>query len=205
MTTLILAIAIGGAFGFVLDRVGATNPGYITGMLRLSNLHLMKTILLAIGISSLLMFAGLLTGVINPAHLSVKTAYLGVFVGGILLGAGFAAIGYCPGTSLGAAATGRKDALFFVLGGLLGAGAYMVTYSQVKATGLLDNILGGKATIGQIAATKYPALLNVSGEWAGIAMGLVLVAIAFALPNSLRGKPQVADNATGSHHQALQN
>ena len=40
MTTIILAIVIGGAFGFVLDRIGATNPGYIIRMLNLSNLHL---------------------------------------------------------------------------------------------------------------------------------------------------------------------
>jgi F0F1-type ATP synthase assembly protein I len=50
MTTIILAIVIGAAFGFALDRVGATNPGYIISMLRLGNLHLMKTILLAIGV-----------------------------------------------------------------------------------------------------------------------------------------------------------
>ena len=40
----------GATFGAVLDRVGATNPGYIIRMLNLTHLHLMKTILLAIGV-----------------------------------------------------------------------------------------------------------------------------------------------------------
>ena len=57
MTSILLAILIGGAFGFVLDRVGATNPDYIIGMLRLSKLHLMKTILLAIGVAGAVVFA----------------------------------------------------------------------------------------------------------------------------------------------------
>lgn len=109
MTTIILAILIGGAFGFVLDRVGATNPGYIIKMLNFSNLHLMKAILAGIGIGSILMFGSLFLGLIDPGHLSVKTAYSGVFVGGILLGLGFAIAGYCPGTSLTAAATGRVE------------------------------------------------------------------------------------------------
>jgi uncharacterized membrane protein YedE/YeeE len=139
MTTIVLAIIIGAAFGFALDRVGATNPGYIISMLRLGNLHLMKTILLAIGVASVVLFTGLLSGLIDPGHLSVKTAYAGVVIGGALLGLGFAAAGYCPGTGLAAAATGRKDALFFTAGGLLGAAAYMVSYAWVKATGVLDS------------------------------------------------------------------
>ncbi|GAB4354239.1 MAG: hypothetical protein Kow00114_03870 [Kiloniellaceae bacterium] len=188
MTQIFLAIVIGGAFGFVLDRVGATNPNYIIGMLRLGNLHLMKTILLAIGASSLLMFLGLWLGLIDPGHLSVKSAYLGVFLGGLLLGLGFAAAGYCPGTGLAAAATGRKDALAFVLGGLLGAAAYMASFAWVESTGVLDAILGGKSTLGAIAGTDYPALMpGLPGELVGIVLGLVLIAVAFLLPDSLRG------------------
>ena len=60
MQHILLALLIGGAFGFVLDRIGATNPGYIIKMLNLSNLHLMKTILAGIGIASVLTFGGLM-------------------------------------------------------------------------------------------------------------------------------------------------
>nr|WP_321445288.1 DUF6691 family protein [uncultured Cohaesibacter sp.] len=187
--TIFLALVIGGLFGFTLDRVGATNPGYIIRMLNLSNLHLLKTIMLAIGTASLLMFVGILVGFVDPGHMSVKDAYIGVFVGGLLLGAGFAIAGYCPGTSVTAAATGRKDALFFVLGGLLGAAAYMLAYSGIKATGLLDKIAGGKATLGMVADTNYPFLIDgLSGEMIGIVLGIVFIAIAALAPAKLSGK-----------------
>lgn len=188
MDTILLAILVGGAFGFALDRVGATNPGVIIGMLNLTRLHLMRTILLAIGVGSILLFGGLLLGLVDVGHMSVKTAYSGVFIGGLLLGAGFAVAGYCPGTGLTALATGRIDALFYVLGGLLGAGAYMLTYADVKATGVLDKILGGSATLGQIEGASYPAIIpGVSGEWLGLALGVVFVLIAVLLPERLVG------------------
>lgn len=64
----------------------------------------------------------------------------------------------------------------------------MASYDWVKGTGILTKVLGGKATLGVIAGTKYPALFSaVPGEWIGIAMGLALIGIAFVLPGSLRG------------------
>jgi len=186
--TIFLAILVGAAFGFVLDRVGATNPDYIIGMLRLSRLHLMKTILFAIGLASILTFAGLLLGVVDPGHIDIKSAYLGVVIGGALLGIGFAVAGYCPGTGLAAAATGRKDGWFFVLGGLAGAAAYMASYAWVKSTGVLDDILGGKSSLGVIAGTKFPGLFeNLPGEWTGLALGVLFCVAAFVLPERLLG------------------
>jgi len=180
---ILLAILIGAAFGFVLDRVGATNPNYIIKMLNLTDLHLMKTILAGIGVASILMFAGLSIGLVDPGHLSVKAAYGGVFLGGILLGLGFAISGYCPGTGLTAMATGRIDALVFVIGGLVGAAAYMLTYSAFAGTALLEEIAGGKSTLGPVSGTEYPALLNVMpGEWLGLLVGLAFVLIAWVLP-----------------------
>jgi len=186
--TIFLAVLLGAAFGFVLDRIGATNPGYIIRMLNLSNLHLMKIILAGIGVASILLFAGLLLGLVDPGHLSVKTAYLGVFIGGLLLGIGFAVAGYCPGTGLTALATGRVDALFFVIGGLVGAGVYMLVYAGVAETGLLEAVAGGKATLAPVSGTDYPALFSgVAGEWLGIAIGVAFIAVAWLLPARIGG------------------
>jgi hypothetical protein len=187
-TTIILAIVLGAAFGFALDRVGATNPGYIIRMLNLSNLHLMKTILAGIGVASVLTFGGLLLGLVDAGNLSVKDAYIGVLIGGILLGLGFAVAGYCPGTGLTAMATGRLDALFFVIGGLAGAGAYMLSYGWVSTTGLLDKIVGGKTTLGPIGGTDYPALFSgLSGEVFGLLAGAAFIVIAWLLPKRIGG------------------
>ena len=107
MTSILLAIVIGAAFGATLDRIGASNPNLIGKMLNLTNLHLMKTILLAIGMGSILMFAGQMLGLVSVGHMSVKAAYVGVFIGGLLLGVGWAISGYCPGTGVCAAASIR--------------------------------------------------------------------------------------------------
>jgi uncharacterized protein len=187
MEIILLAVVLGGAFGFALDRVGATNPGYIIRMLNLTNLHLAKTILMGIGVAAILLFSSLLAGLVDPGHLSVKAAHIGVFFGGILLGLGFAISGYCPGTGLAAMATGRIDALIFVLGGLTGAAAYMGTHETVAGTGLLEGIAGGKATLGPIAGTEFPGLFGIPGEWIGLAMGVIFIAVAAAVPARIRG------------------
>lgn len=189
MTSILLALVIGAAFGFVLDRIGATNPTWIGRMLSLTNLHLMKTILLAIGVGSTLMFGGQMLGLVDVGHMDVKTAYVGVFIGGLMLGAGWALAGYCPGTGVCAAASGRKDAMVFIAGGLLGAAAYMVTYPFWDRTGLLD---GEKLTLGTVPDSGYDGLLPVSGDILGIVMGLLFIAVAFVLPDSLRGSGKVA-------------
>lgn len=184
---ILLAIVIGAAFGAVLDRIGATNPTFIGRMLALTNLNLMKTILLAIGTGSVLMFAGQMVGLVDVGHMSVKAAYVGVFVGGLMLGAGWAASGFCPGTGVCAAASGRKDALFFIAGGLLGAAAYMVTYPAWKASGLLDDVMGGKTTLGAVPGSKFDGLTAMSGDIIGILMGLAFIVIAFVLPERIDG------------------
>lgn len=191
MTEIILAIVVGAAFGATLDRIGASNPGYIITMLNLSNLHLMRTILMGIGVGSVLLFGGLLIGIVDVGHMSVKTAYAGVFVGGILLGLGFAVAGYCPGTGLVAAASGRLDALFFIFGGLAGAAAFMGSYAWLAKTSVFDKIAGGKATLGEISGQSYPALFaGMPGELLGLALGVAFILIAAILPSRIKPLPK---------------
>ncbi|MBB96285.1 MAG: hypothetical protein CML68_17040 [Rhodobacteraceae bacterium] len=195
MTHILLAIVLGLAFGVVLDRVGASNPSYIGKMLNLTNLNLAKSILLAIGVGSVLMFAGQRLGLVDVGHMSVKAAYVGVFIGGLMLGAGWALSGFCPGTGVVAAGAGRRDALFFVAGGLLGAAAYMVTYPAWKASGLLDPVGGGKVTLGAVPGATYDGLMALPGDVVGIVLGLGFIALAFALPERIMGQPGLAQPA----------
>lgn len=182
MSITVLAILLGLFFGFVLQKIGAANPLRITGMLRLKDFHLMKTILLAIGLSSLFLFIGLAIGVIDTGHISVKSSYVGVLVGGALLGLGWALAGFCPGTAVVAAGSGRKDAWIFVIGGLIGAFLFTLIYGVLK-DGFLFDTLGGKVTLATTGNDKYAALL---GDFPALAIAggiaVVFIVIAFLLP-----------------------
>jgi len=110
---ILLAVMLGLLFGFVLQRIGASDPDKILGMLRLTDSHLARTILLGIGVSSVLLFSFLALGFVDPAHLGVKTLYLGIIAGGLLFGAGWAISGFCPGTGLVALGTGRRSSFVY--------------------------------------------------------------------------------------------
>ncbi len=51
---------------------------------------------------------------INPIFLT------SAIIGGVIMGLGFVISGFCPGTSVCSAATGRIDAYFFILGVFIG-------------------------------------------------------------------------------------
>ncbi len=183
MTQLIFAILLGGLFGAVLHKVGASNPQNIINMLRLKDLRLMKTILFAIGFSSFILFALMTFNIIDAGHLSVKASHIGVVIGGAILGIGFAISGYCPGTGLVAASTGRKDAWWFILGGLLGAFIFTLSYEAIKALGWLEKLWGGKVTLAATGKETYPALMaDISPLLVAGGLGFALMIIAWILP-----------------------
>lgn len=189
--TYLLAIFLGGLFGVALQKVGATNPQNIINMLRLTDLHLMKAILLAIGASSLALFIGMALGWIDGGHLSIKSSYVGVIVGGAILGAGWAIAGYCPGTGLGAMAEGRGDALWFVLGGLAGALVFALIFAAIADTGLFST-LGGAVTVARTEGN--PALVTgVPGVVVAGVIAVVFIAVAVVLPRY----PGTAQRAVG--------
>jgi uncharacterized protein len=182
---IILAILIGLLFGFVLQKIGAASPQRIVDMLRLKDFHLMKAIFLGIGLSSLLLFAMMALGIVDNGNLSVKTAYIGVIIGGAIMGAGWAISGFCPGTGVVAAGAGRKDALFFISGGLVGAFIFTLAYGLLKSTFLFQKIGGGKVTIAMTNPEKYTAL--ISSVPSVVVAGVIAIAfmfIAWKLPEN---------------------
>ena len=99
------------------------------------------------------------------------------------MGTGWAISGFCPGTGLVAAGAGRKDALPFILGGLVGALIFTLAYGSLKTTFLFNKIGGGKATLAVANPEKYIALIgSVPGVVVAGAIAGVFILIAFMLP-----------------------
>jgi len=154
-------------------------------MLRLTDLHLAKVILTGLGLSSSILFAGMMLGLIDPGHLSIKSMYWGVIIGGLLMGFGWMLSGFCPGTGVVAAGSGRGDALVFILGGLIGAGLFTLMYGNLADTWLFQSLVGGKTTLvftGEAGALLQAPLSRVIA----IGIGLVFVAIGKFLPDNIR-------------------
>ena len=138
MSTTLIGFIVGGLFGAGLFLGGLADPDKIIGTLRLKDFHAMRTIAVFVLVGMLGTWILELSGM---AHLSVKpAAILAVSIGGSLLGAGFGLTGYCPGTGLACAASGRIDAMVTVLGMFLGALVFIWIYpSIVEPIGKIAN------------------------------------------------------------------
>jgi uncharacterized membrane protein YedE/YeeE len=179
---IVLAVVLGFLFGFILQKTGAANPARIAGMLSLKDFHLMKEILLGIGGSSFAVFVLLALGVLDGGSFHVKASYVGVIVGGAILGLGWAVSGFCPGTGVVAAGAGRRDGMLFVLGGMLGSFLFVPVYASLKSS-FLFNELGGKMTLAATGSEKYSVLLpSVPPLVVAGGIALVFVVVAFVLP-----------------------
>jgi hypothetical protein len=121
-TSLILAIIIGFMFGFILEKSGFSSCKMMVSQLYFTNFRVLKVMFTAVvvAMSGMVILSDL--GFLDSTKLFINPFYTGpIILGGILLGAGFAIGGFCPGTSVVAFATGKIDAMFFVGGVFLGA------------------------------------------------------------------------------------
>jgi uncharacterized membrane protein YedE/YeeE len=74
-------------------------------------------------------------------------------VGGLVLGFGFVIGGYCPGTSLVAAVTGRIDGMVFILGAMAGMYAFGEAFPLLK--GFYESGDFGRLTLPQAFHLPY--------------------------------------------------
>ena len=118
-TSLYVALGLGVAFGWFLERGGMGNARKLAGQFYLTDLTVFKIMFSAVVTAMLgLYWLGRL-GVLDLALVYVPPTYvLPHLVGGLVFGVGFVMGGLCPGTSCVAASTGRTDGLV-LLGGML--------------------------------------------------------------------------------------
>lgn len=131
--TLLLGALTGLVFGFLLQKGGVTQYNVIVNQFRFRDFTVLKTMLTAIVVGAVGIYAMLHFGMIKG--LSVKPAELAMNAGGgLIFGVGMVLLGYCPGTALAAVGQGSRDAAVGVLGALVGAGVYTEAYPFLART-----------------------------------------------------------------------
>jgi hypothetical protein len=132
MNAQVLGLITGVAFGFLLQKGRVLRFEKQVGAMRLRDFTILKFMMSAILVGMVGLQILRDAGVLEFGHKSMNLGAVGL--GGILFGAGWAVMGYCPGTSVGAVAEGRWQAVFAVLGMLLGAALYAEAYPWLQKT-----------------------------------------------------------------------
>lgn len=122
---LAIALALGVGFGFCLERAGFGSARKLTAVFYLFDMAVVKVMFTAIVTAMGGLFVLSAAGILDFGELYIEpTTIAAQALGGLLFGAGFIVGGYCPGTSVAAMATGRKDGVSFAIGMLAGVFAY---------------------------------------------------------------------------------
>jgi uncharacterized membrane protein YedE/YeeE len=129
-----LAVLTGFAFGFVLERAGFGSARKLAAQFYLTDMTVLKVMFTAIVTAMLGMTLLRAVGWVNYDAIWVNPTFLGPqIVGGLIFGVGFVVGGYCPGTSLVAAVSGRLDAIAFLLGTSVGIVGFAGVYDKLAA------------------------------------------------------------------------
>lgn len=164
-TEHLLGLITGFFFGFLLQKSRVLRYDTQIAAMLFKDMTIFKFMLSAIIVG---MVGILLLNDLNLIKLSHKSMNLGgLIVGGSLFGIGWAIMGFCPGTSIGALGEGRWHALFGIMGMIIGAAIYAEMYPFFKSTVLswLD--------LGKISLPEWLGL----NQWL-VAVILILLFIA---------------------------
>jgi uncharacterized membrane protein YedE/YeeE len=187
--SLVVAVVAGVFFGFFLERGGLGNPHKLTGVFYLTDFTVPKVMFTAVLVAStgLYLLSDLRLLDIGRV-LFVPTYFWPQAAGGALFGIGYVLSGYCPGTSVAGAATGRIDALVTIAG--VGAGSYLfaVNYPRIEKFYLSTPM--GTATV--------PGLIHLN-HWIVIGVIWVLALLLFSVMKDdvkiTQGEPETGNRS----------
>lgn len=154
-------MAIGIAFGAVLEIAGFGNSKKLAAQFYFKDMTVLKVMFTAIIVAMVLIFMASAVGLLDYNLVWVNHTYLwpGI-VGGLIMGVGFIVGGFCPGTSIVSASTGKVDGIFFVLGTLFGI------FMFGETVGLFDGFWN----------SSYMGRFTLP-EWLGLSTGVVVLLV----------------------------
>jgi len=174
MNINLMGLLTGILFGMIMQRSRVIRYDKQIDVLLFKDMTVIKFMFSAIIVGMVGIYLLKDAGIIK---LSLKPAILGaLIIGGLVFGAGWGLVGYCPATSMAALGEGRVDAFWGILGMILGAGIFSHLYPVIKKTIL---------TWGDLGKITIPQLLHVS-HWIVIP---AVIAGALVLFKKLKGRP----------------
>ncbi|MFP4330427.1 MAG: YeeE/YedE thiosulfate transporter family protein [Spirochaetaceae bacterium] len=155
--TLVFGLVTGVLFGAFLQQAEAIRFERQVGAMRLTDMTIVKFMLTTIVVGSIGIY---LLSDIGVVSFTPRSLSLGLqVVGGLLFGAGWAIIGFCPGTSIGALGEGRYHVVWPIIGMLLGGIVFALLYPAIQSY---------IAPIGAFGSISLPELIGVN-HWIVIA------------------------------------
>jgi len=140
MRMLVYGLVTGLLFGFLLQKGRVLRYDNQLGALRLKDMTIVKFMLSSVIVGMVGIYLLHDLGLIK---LSIKATILGpVIIGALIFGLGWGLLGYCPGTSMGALGEGRWDAVWGILGMIVGAALFAEAYPVLKETVYMWGSLG---------------------------------------------------------------
>lgn len=163
-TTFVLVhLALGFGFGFTLERAGFGDSRRLAAQFYLHDMTVLKVMFSAILTAMVLVHWVSALGWVDLELVWINPTYLwSGIAGGVILGLGFIIGGYCPGTSLVAAATLKLDAIVFLAGVMFGIFVFGETVPRYWTWFQESGSLG-----------RYTL-----ADWTGLPTGVVAVLVA---------------------------
>ena len=190
------ALLSGILFGYVLEAAGFGSARKLTGQFSLKDFAVFKVMFTAVLVAAIGLYVLRIGGVIADNSVFVPTLFFwAIAAGGALIGAGFALGGYCPGTSAVGVASGRIDAVVFVVGMVAGTSFFAYVFDP-----LTDFYFAAKGP----DAERLPDLLGLP-EWLILTVLVAIAVLGFILGSKLersRGGPFTAEDVCSSGSEA---
>src|SRR3990167_5007991 len=118
---IVFALVAGLLFGFFLERAGFGSARKLTAIFYFRDFALLRVMFTAVVVGAVGLLLLGAAGQIDLGVLALPGTYLlPQALGGLLIGRGFVIGGYWPGTSAVGAASGKLDALVFMIGIVIG-------------------------------------------------------------------------------------
>lgn len=129
---LALSLLLGFGFGVALEQAGFGSSRRLAGIFYFRDMTVLRVMFTAMVTAMLGLQLALTLGIVSAEQIYfLPTIYGAQIVGGLLFGVGFVLSSWCPGTAAVGLASGRLDALIFLVGAALGSILFNELYGLV--------------------------------------------------------------------------